>query len=38
MEFSTPSSQSKDRVHCLHSRKVQHNVYSDYAKMYIHVS
>ncbi|KAI4540576.1 hypothetical protein MG293_009617 [Ovis ammon polii] len=38
MEFSTPSSQSKDHVHCFHSRKEQRNVYCDYAKMYIHVS
>ena len=38
MEFSTPSSLSKDHVHCFHSRKEQCNVYCDYAKMYIHVS
>lgn len=35
MEFSTSSSQSKDHICCLYSRKEQYNVYC--VKMYIHV-
>lgn len=35
MEFSTSSSQSKDHICCLYSRKEQYNVYC--VKIYIHM-